>query len=185
MAARSAVSFINDIELWQLDRRIAVFEAAITRTSKEAGHGRPPRAQGPPEMTEEGKGDKGLFSLLGQVFGGRNPKPEVEPIAAAEPQDAPTDSQKEAEEFKPSEPTAATRKMRTISADHLQNLILAAFQKIEGFPKDGVSITVYGLRPWNVMITFAPGSASFQNATMYREMLPQIVAKLREEFFVE
>lgn len=28
---------VNDIELWQLDRRIAVFEAAITRTPKAEG----------------------------------------------------------------------------------------------------------------------------------------------------
>jgi hypothetical protein len=30
----------NDVELWQLDRRIAVFESAKARGSKKAGRGR-------------------------------------------------------------------------------------------------------------------------------------------------
>ncbi|MET4177166.1 hypothetical protein ABIB99_008288 [Bradyrhizobium sp. LA6.1] len=38
---------INDIELWHLDRRIAVFEAAITRTSQAAEQGSLQRAQRP------------------------------------------------------------------------------------------------------------------------------------------
>lgn len=33
----------NDIELWQLDRRIAVFEAVTSRTSHAAGQERPRR----------------------------------------------------------------------------------------------------------------------------------------------
>ncbi|MBR0823222.1 hypothetical protein [Bradyrhizobium liaoningense] len=37
----------NDIELWQLDRRIAVFEAVITRTSQAAGQGGLQRAKRP------------------------------------------------------------------------------------------------------------------------------------------
>ncbi|OAF06447.1 hypothetical protein AXW67_32285 [Bradyrhizobium neotropicale] len=37
----------NDIELWQLDRLIAVFEAAASRTSKTAGQGRPQRTPRP------------------------------------------------------------------------------------------------------------------------------------------
>lgn len=38
---------VNDIELWHLDRRIAVFEAAITRTSQAAGQGSLQRPQRP------------------------------------------------------------------------------------------------------------------------------------------
>jgi hypothetical protein len=38
---------VNDVERWQLDRRIAVFVAAITRTSRAAGQGSPQRAQPP------------------------------------------------------------------------------------------------------------------------------------------
>ncbi|MBR0783034.1 hypothetical protein [Bradyrhizobium iriomotense] len=34
---------VNDVELWQLDRRIAVFEAPTSRTSQAAGKGQPQR----------------------------------------------------------------------------------------------------------------------------------------------
>ncbi|MBR1126846.1 hypothetical protein [Bradyrhizobium iriomotense] len=34
---------VNDVELWQLDRRIAVFEAPTSRTSQGAGKGKPSR----------------------------------------------------------------------------------------------------------------------------------------------
>ncbi|WP_024511857.1 hypothetical protein [Bradyrhizobium sp. ARR65] len=166
----------NDVELWQLDCRIALFEAIITRTLKEAGHERPQRAQ---DVTELGKKENGLLAVLGQVLGGRAPVPAAN---AAEPPDAPKAS--EVVRFKPPDRTTSTAQKRGTSPEHLQNLILAAFRQIEGFPKNGVSITVYGLHPWNAMITFAPGSSSFKNATMYREMLPQIVAKLREDFYV-
>jgi len=34
---------VNDVELWQLDRRIAVFEASASRTSQAARREKPPR----------------------------------------------------------------------------------------------------------------------------------------------
>ncbi|QHP71719.1 hypothetical protein EI171_33210 [Bradyrhizobium sp. LCT2] len=34
---------VNDVELWQLDRRIAVFEVPASRTSQAARQGRPQR----------------------------------------------------------------------------------------------------------------------------------------------
>ncbi|MHC2620674.1 hypothetical protein ACVIW2_002706 [Bradyrhizobium huanghuaihaiense] len=34
---------VNDVELWQLDRRIAVFEAPASRTSQAAGKEKPQR----------------------------------------------------------------------------------------------------------------------------------------------
>ena len=40
---------VNDIELWQLDRRIAVFEAPTSRNSQAAAEESVPRAQ-PPTM---------------------------------------------------------------------------------------------------------------------------------------
>jgi hypothetical protein len=43
----------NDIELWQLDRRIAVFEADTSRPSKAARQGSVQQAQ-PPTMKPKG-----------------------------------------------------------------------------------------------------------------------------------
>ncbi|MCK1422237.1 hypothetical protein IVB14_19155 [Bradyrhizobium sp. 180] len=39
----------NDIELWQFDRRIAVFEATTNRTSQTAGHSTPEQTQRHPD----------------------------------------------------------------------------------------------------------------------------------------
>jgi len=61
--------------------------------------------------------------------------------------------------------------------------VLGELRKLEDFPATGTSVTVYGYRHWNAMITFAPFSTNFQNATRFRQAMPDIVFKLRR--FVE
>jgi hypothetical protein len=82
----------------------------------------------------------------------------------------------------PSQPLTPDGK-RLLPADAIADLVLGELRKIEGFPASGVSVTVYGYRHWNAMITFAPFSTSFQNATRFRQALPDLVFKLRR--FVE
>ncbi len=132
-------------------------------------------------MAEFQKEDTGLLAALGQVLRPRNTTLEAEIIAAAEREDheAQKDTPKEAEVI-PFEAPTATRQI--VTTERLEALLLAELRQIEGFPQHGVSITVYGFRPWNAMITFAPGSTSLKNATKYREALPQLVEKLREQF---
>lgn len=72
---------------------------------------------------------------------------------------------------------------RLLPADAIADLVLGELRKIEGFPASGVSVTVYGYRHWNAMITFAPFSTTFRNATRFRQALPDLVFKLRR--FVE
>jgi hypothetical protein len=72
---------------------------------------------------------------------------------------------------------------RLLPAEAIADLVLGELRKLEGFPASGVSITVYGYRNWNAMITFAPFSTNFQNATRFRQALPDLVFKLRR--FVE
>lgn len=72
---------------------------------------------------------------------------------------------------------------RLLPAEAIADLVLGELRKIEGFPASGVSVTVYGYRHWNAMITFAPFSTNFQNATRFRQALPDLVFKLRR--FVE
>jgi hypothetical protein len=72
---------------------------------------------------------------------------------------------------------------RLLPADVIADLVLGELRKIEDFPASGVSVTVYGYRHWNAMITFAPFSTTFQNATRFRQFLPDLVFKLRR--FVE
>ncbi|MBR0726809.1 hypothetical protein [Bradyrhizobium manausense] len=83
----------------------------------------------------------------------------------------------------PAAPSLTADGKRLLPADAIAELVLGELRKIEDFPPSGVSVTVYGYRNWNAMITFAPFSTTFQNATRFRQALPDLVFKLRR--FVE
>ena len=72
---------------------------------------------------------------------------------------------------------------RLLPAEAIADLVLGELRKLENFPATGASVTVYGYRHWNAMITFAPFSTNFQNATRFRQALPELVFRLRR--FVE
>lgn len=138
-------------------------------------------------MAEKRKEEHGLLAMLGQMLSGRSGAPEADIFAAGEHPTTPGGTPREAAAMPygvPEQSTAASGK-RAVTGEHLQTIILAGLQEIDGFPKSGVLITVYGVRPWNAMITFAPGSASKKDATTYCDVLQQLVAKLRKQFDVE
>ncbi|MGY4286149.1 hypothetical protein ACVWXO_005369 [Bradyrhizobium sp. LM2.7] len=60
------------------------------------------------------------------------------------------------------------------------DLVLSELRKMDGFPRSGVSITVYGCRNWNAMIRLAPFSTTSQNAARFRQAMPDIVFELRK-----
>jgi ABC-type dipeptide/oligopeptide/nickel transport system ATPase component len=66
---------------------------------------------------------------------------------------------------------------------NLVGLPMGELRKLDNFPATGASVTVYGYRHWNAMITFAPFSTTFRDATRFRQAMPDIVFKLRR--FVE
>jgi hypothetical protein len=68
---------------------------------------------------------------------------------------------------------------RLLPAEAIADLVLGELRKMDAFPATGASVTVYGYRHWNAMITFAPFSTSFENATRFRQALPDLVFKLR------
>ena len=70
-----------------------------------------------------------------------------------------------------------------LPAEAIADLVLGELRKLENFPATGASVTVYGYRHWNAMITFAPFSTTFRDATRFRQAMPDIVLKLRR--FVE
>jgi len=127
-----------------------------------------------------------------------------EQVAAAIPDEAPAESgnapSENAPSFAPSATPVATGPVekpvepppkiattadgkQLLPADAIADLVLGELRKLEDFPATGASVTVYGYRNWNAMITFAPFSTSFPNATRFRQALPDIVFKLRR--FVE
>lgn len=72
---------------------------------------------------------------------------------------------------------------RRLPAEAIADLVLGELCKLQDFPTSGASVTVYGYRHWNAMITFAPFSTTFRNATRFRQALPDLVFRLRR--FVE
>lgn len=152
-------------------------------------------------MSDEVK-DAGLVAMISSILGGNKradsvappPLAEVPPIVpadAVEPTSSSVPAATKAENApaatKPVEPTAqiATTRdgKRLLPAEAIADLVLGELRKLEGFPSSGVSVTVYGYRHWNAMLTFAPFSTSFQNATRFRQAVPDLVFKLRR--FVE
>ncbi|RZN03930.1 hypothetical protein CWO91_31390 [Bradyrhizobium genosp. SA-3] len=158
-------------------------------------------------MSDDGK-DAGLVAMITSILGGNKradvvtppPLTEAPPTAptsgfeAVEPSSTdaePAESEPSPEavpaETKPVVPPpkiATTRDgKKLLPAEAIADLVLGELRKLENFPATGVSVTVYGYRHWNAMITFAPFSTTFQNATRFRQALPDLVFKLRR--FVE
>ncbi|TYL83706.1 hypothetical protein FXB40_45900 [Bradyrhizobium rifense] len=156
-------------------------------------------------MSDDGR-DAGLVAMISSILGGNKraevahppPLADFMPIApAAAPiaelaqipeaespklQDASNRAAVAPKPVAPGPPLTPDGK-RLLPADAIADLVLGELRKIEDFPASGVSVTVYGYRHWNAMITFAPFSTTFQNATRFRQALPDLVFKLRR--FVE
>jgi hypothetical protein len=71
------------------------------------------------------------------------------------------------------------------TAVQTEGLILQLLRQIPSFPSSGVTVTVYGSRPWNAMLTFAPNSTTLVYAGQYRTFLTEIVCDLRKQFDVD
>lgn len=152
-------------------------------------------------MSDDAK-DAGLVAMISSILGGNKraeaaspppladfmsaaPTAEVAQIPEAESpklQDASDQAVAAPKPVAPGPPLTPDGK-RLLPADAIADLVLGELRKIEDFPASGVSVTVYGYRHWNAMITFAPFSTTFQNATRFRQALPDLVFKLRR--FVE
>ncbi|WP_298244662.1 hypothetical protein [uncultured Bradyrhizobium sp.] len=129
----------------------------------------PPLTEGPPTVPSNGAEADATPAVEPTPIKPENP-PEAAP-AAAEPVEQPAK-------------IVTTRDgKQLLPAEAIADLVLGELRKLEDFPATGVSVTVYGYRHWNAMITFAPFSTSFQNATRFRQAMPDLVFKLRR--FVE
>ncbi|MCP3469841.1 hypothetical protein NLM33_05795 [Bradyrhizobium sp. CCGUVB1N3] len=152
-------------------------------------------------MSDEAK-EAGLAALISGILGGKltnerasrsNPLGESAqsaPTGATAPPalEMPPTLQEEpvtasAPRTKPIAPMSAggpDEKRARLPAVAIADLVLGELRKVDGFPKSGVSITVYGYRPWNAMIRFGPFSTTLENASLLRRALPDIVLRLRQ-----
>jgi hypothetical protein len=144
-------------------------------------------------MSDDAK-DAGLVAMISSILGGGKradaaevpvpaewipTAPASQPVSAvpSPPQDAP------AAAAAPAGQPATPQGKRRLPAEAIAELVLGELRKIDNFPASGASVTVYGYRHWNAMITFAPFSTTFENATRIRQAMPDLVFKLRR--FVE
>jgi hypothetical protein len=156
-------------------------------------------------MSDDAK-DAGLVAMISSILGGNKraeaavppPLADFLPVAPADKPVADVPQLPEAESPKlqdasedaaPAKPVAPAPQSltadgkRRLPAEAIADLVLGELRKIEDFPASGVSVTVYGYRHWNAMLTFAPFSTNFRNATRFRQAMPDLVQKLRR--FVE
>ncbi|MGV7217845.1 hypothetical protein [Bradyrhizobium sp. UFLA05-112] len=156
-------------------------------------------------MSDDAK-DAGLVALISGILGGKSTKEQASrshPLEAA--QSAPTSTtapqvpeipptlQEEpvtssAPQTKPIAPMSTSghdEKRARLPAVAIADLVLGELRKVDGFPNSGVSIVVYGYRPWNAMIRFAPFSTTSQNAARLRYALPDVIFRLRQYVDVE
>ncbi|MGY4501091.1 hypothetical protein ACVWYH_005022 [Bradyrhizobium sp. GM24.11] len=146
--------------------------------------------------------DQGLVALIGGILSGKRAEvqaSEPHPLAEAAPTapmsapstapvapEMPPAEEPMAPAAPPTKPTVPTsvngpdERRARLPAVAIGDLVLSELRKMDGFPRSGVSITVYGYRNWNAMIRFAPISTNSQNAARLRQALPDIVFKLRK-----
>jgi hypothetical protein len=101
-------------------------------------------------------------------------EPETEPVVKlAEPVD---ESEPEAA------PAISNELMRARSAEELAAIILNALRTLDGSPKDGFAVTVYGANPWNAMLTITPAAGAIKDAPLWRERVKEMAIRLRQHY---
>lgn len=72
---------------------------------------------------------------------------------------------------------ATPKQKRT--ASELAEMIRQDLGKVEGCPKHGVNVTVYGLNPWNAMLMFDANAGAVAQVDELREFFDVITDRLK------
>jgi hypothetical protein len=70
------------------------------------------------------------------------------------------------------------------TAAELAAMILQDLSNIDGFPECGVTVTVYGLNPWNSMLTFGVAAGPVPNRADLRIFCDLITDRLKRLYDV-
>ncbi|MGB6395021.1 MAG: hypothetical protein WBF73_04995 [Bradyrhizobium sp.] len=70
------------------------------------------------------------------------------------------------------------------TAEELAAMILQDLSNMDGWPKRGVTITVYGLNPWNSMLTFGVDAGSVFNKAELQSFCDIITERLKRLYDV-
>ena len=64
------------------------------------------------------------------------------------------------------------------TAEELETMILEDLRKVDGCPKDGVNVTVYGI-PWKAMLMFGAAAGPVRNKDELKAFFEIITARLQ------
>ena len=81
--------------------------------------------------------------------------------------------------------SSAIPKKEDRSAEELAAMIHADLSKIDGCPKRGVRVTVYGLRPWNSLLTFGMEAGAVPNKTDLQAFCDVITDRLKRLYNIK
>jgi hypothetical protein len=78
---------------------------------------------------------------------------------------------------------AENLRKQTKTAEELAAMILADLRQVDGCPKAGVNVTVYGF-PWNAMLMFGVAASPLHNKEQLKEYFQIIVERLQRLYDV-
>src|SRR5260370_23062228 len=84
----------------------------------------------------------------------------------------------------PQHPAPANPVKQTKTLEELAAMIHQDLSNIEGCPKRGVNVTVYGLNPWNSMLTFGVDAGAAPNKTDLQGFCDIITERLKRLYDV-
>ena len=71
---------------------------------------------------------------------------------------------------------------RRKTAADLEAIILRALQTLDGVPKAGFVVTVYGSNPWNAMLTIKPEAGRLADPALWRGRVRDMAVRLRQDY---
>ena len=97
-----------------------------------------------------------------------------------DPADVPTTS--DGQENAGLTPSIPTKEKKT--AEELASMIRQDLSKVDGCPKRGVTVTVYGLNPWNSMLMFGVDAGPLPNRAELQGFCDIITERLKRLYDV-
>jgi hypothetical protein len=79
-------------------------------------------------------------------------------------------------------PANPTKEVKT--AEELAAMIREDLSKVDGCPERGVTVTVYGLNPWNSMLTFGAAAGPVRNKVELERFREIITSRLQRLYDV-
>lgn len=135
-------------------------------------------------MAPHSERDTGLLGLVERLVGRSSEPREVKPAPAVVPPDdglGPLLQNDAAPGLL--EPQLTVEGPQTKTPAEMAEIILRALQAIEGCPRRGFEVTVYGAYPWNAMLRITPAAGAI-DAALWRARVREMAHVMRGQYEV-